>query len=49
MKGMGCDEAPIVAILSKRCIKQRVQIADSYKREYGRVRDTTGALTHIRQ
>lgn len=38
MKGFGCDEKPIVAILSKRCIKQRVQIADCYKREFGRVR-----------
>ncbi|XP_043203286.1 annexin A8-like protein 1 [Amphibalanus amphitrite] len=36
MKGMGCDEGPIVAILSKRCIKQRVQIAECYKREYGK-------------
>jgi len=35
-KGFGCDEAPIVAILSKRCIKQRVQIAEVYKREFGR-------------
>ncbi|XP_037074227.1 annexin A13-like [Pollicipes pollicipes] len=36
MKGMGADEGPIVAILSRRCIKQRVQIAEFYKREFGR-------------
>jgi len=36
MKGMGTKEAPIVAILACRCYKQREQIAQAYKRQFGR-------------
>ncbi|XP_037094009.1 annexin A8-like [Pollicipes pollicipes] len=36
MKGMGTEEGPIVDILAKRCFKQREEITQAYKREFGR-------------
>ena len=53
MKGVGTDEAPIVEILARRCYKQREEIAQTYKREFGRVSSWdwpgwggSGAQTH---
>ena len=34
---MGTEEGPIVEILAQRCYKQREEIAQTYKREFGRV------------